>query len=429
MSEKTVFVDVTSLLFFRRFTGVQRVARTILRENPQFRMVAFDPARKVFVEVNELPAPEVQEHGFRRAPLFSMLVWSLLSAFSQLEHGQRVYEFARRLATRAYVRNYVRADSVGHDGLGLDHLIPCDVADLWILDIPKSLDELKFLLGRVDEGSIRVHCYLYDLIPLEEKGLSGERRTRKDIDHYLTYLRLVRRSTTLFALSKHTRSRYEHFAKMLEWDISSPKVLYPPWDHSVEPESQTTERIDISDFPFDVSSSKVVFALAPFTARKNLRVVFKAFRVLKRRGLDLKLVVVAPSLAQLDPGTCFQGWWLSIRYPRDVALLASVSDLWLRVLYENADVTVVPSRVEGFGLPIIEALNFGSPVVASNSGVFVELSSALPVALVHPLETLDWAEAIARAIKSSSRKQVRGETILPSGRQFGMAMQEAVEKA
>ncbi|WP_101758413.1 glycosyltransferase family 1 protein [Oceanicoccus sp. KOV_DT_Chl] len=98
--------------------------------------------------------------------------------------------------------------------------------------------------------------------------------------------------------------------------------------------------------------------------RKNLDRILKAFSLALQRGLKVKeLKIVGGS-----------GWGgvdiadLVIEYGIDanVIVLGKVENEQLRSLYQNAYVLLMPSLYEGFGLPIIEAMSFGVPVVSSN---------------------------------------------------------------
>ena len=56
-----------------------------------------------------------------------------------------------------------------------------------------------------------------------------------------------------------------------------------------------------------------------------------------------------------------------------VQIRHAVSDEELGVLYRHAEALIFPSRMEGFGLPALEALSYGCPVIASDIPVFHEI--------------------------------------------------------
>ena len=68
----------------------------------------------------------------------------------------------------------------------------------------------------------------------------------------------------------------------------------------------------------------------------------------------------------------------------------------LNALYAGARVVLVPSRAEGFGLPVLEAFARGVPVVASDIAPLREVSGGLAT-LVPPDDTAGWTAAVQRA--------------------------------
>ena len=76
-------------------------------------------------------------------------------------------------------------------------------------------------------------------------------------------------------------------------------------------------------------------------------------------------------------------------------------------LYSLADVFVWPSLYEGFGLPVIEAMACGVPVVTSNSSSLPEVAGNAALT-VDPLSTEEIAEAVLRVIEDAP---LRGELI------------------
>ena len=104
------------------------------------------------------------------------------------------------------------------------------------------------------------------------------------------------------------------------------------------------------------------------------------------RGWGERAVLEAADRADLGSGIRFAGWVPEDEIP-----------LW----YNAADLFVYPSEYEGFGLPALEALACGTPVVTSNRSSLPEVVGDAAV-LVDPLDSQSIAEGIARALQDSA---------------------------
>ncbi len=73
-------------------------------------------------------------------------------------------------------------------------------------------------------------------------------------------------------------------------------------------------------------------------------------------------------------------------------------------LYNLADVYLYPSLYEGFGLPVLEAMQCGCPVIASNATSIPEVAGDAAV-LVNPLDTTDIAQAIHQVLSDPKLRE------------------------
>jgi alpha-1,3-rhamnosyl/mannosyltransferase len=80
-----------------------------------------------------------------------------------------------------------------------------------------------------------------------------------------------------------------------------------------------------------------------------------------------------------------------------------VDSATLEALYAAASAVVVPSRYEGFGLPVLEAMVRGRPVVAARSGSLPEVAG--PDDLVDPDDVTAWAGAMQAVLTMSDRSR------------------------
>ena len=85
-----------------------------------------------------------------------------------------------------------------------------------------------------------------------------------------------------------------------------------------------------------------------------------------------------------------------------VRLLPDVPDEWLPAVYRAASVFAFPSLAEGYGLPVLEAMAAGVPVVASDIPALAEVAGSGAL-LVPPRDVAGWASALA-AVPSPTRR-------------------------
>lgn len=150
------------------------------------------------------------------------------------------------------------------------------------------------------------------------------------------------------------------------------------------------------DGPPAQRSEPFVLTVSTLEPRKNLKTLVEAVRLVRRRHRELRLAVAgaagwqAPSLAE--------DW---------IDAVGFIDDDELARLYRSADVFVYPSRWEGFGMPVVEAMASGTPVVASAHPSLDDASGGVALR-ADPESPEAFADAIELALDSSEALIVRG---------------------
>jgi glycosyltransferase involved in cell wall biosynthesis len=125
--------------------------------------------------------------------------------------------------------------------------------------------------------------------------------------------------------------------------------------------------------------------------KNHLRLV-EALAEVVERGVDVHLVCSGHQTAHFD---AIQRRAEELNLSHRVTFLGYVSAAELGLLYRRATALIFPSRLEGWGLPIVEALSVGLPVAASNSSAIPEVSGGAAL-LFDPDQTPEIAGAIER---------------------------------
>ncbi|MCM3880592.1 MAG: glycosyltransferase family 4 protein [Vicinamibacterales bacterium] len=131
---------------------------------------------------------------------------------------------------------------------------------------------------------------------------------------------------------------------------------------------------------------------------KNLERLIEAFHLVRSQGRpELELLIIGDEMSRMQS---LRRTVHRLQLHRYVRVLGFVPDTTLAVLYRLASVFVFPSLYEGFGLPPLEAMASGTPVVTSNVSSLPEVVGDAAV-LVDPYSPEAIAEGILAVLRSS----------------------------
>ena len=203
-----------------------------------------------------------------------------------------------------------------------------------------------------------------------------------------------------------TSSAYTRDALLRAFDLEPDRV------HLVRPGAPAWTRL--GQAPHTPSGGYVLF-IGTLDARKNLGVVLDAYEQLAGQNRPVPPLVVAGGLG---PGG--DGW---LERMRRTPLSAAVSYRGYvpegdrETLFAGARTVVLPSWDEGFGLPALEAMAAGIPIVVSNRGALPEVVGTAGVT-VDPADPQAWATAIERLAHDDDWARERGAAGLVRAQAF-----------
>jgi glycosyltransferase involved in cell wall biosynthesis len=136
--------------------------------------------------------------------------------------------------------------------------------------------------------------------------------------------------------------------------------------------------------------------------RKNLTVLLEAYQHLLDQGSELRLVIAGKK------GWLYRGFFERLHelgLEDQVVFPGFVPEPDLPALYSAAELFVFPSLYEGFGLPVLEAMACGTPVVCSNTSSLPEIVGDAAICL-HPQDRGAWVAALTEVLEN---QQLRAE--------------------
>jgi len=150
-------------------------------------------------------------------------------------------------------------------------------------------------------------------------------------------------------------------------------------------------------------NKRFVLAVGTVEPRKNYSVLIKAFERVLVENPDLNIQVVIAGAEGWQSGDVRLQIEQSSSRER-IVLTGYLTDEYLRALYSTCSVFVYPSTYEGFGLPPLEAMSCGAPVIASAIPAIAEVTGQA-ARLVPPTNENDLARAIAEVVTNEDLRQ------------------------
>lgn len=234
----------------------------------------------------------------------------------------------------------------------------------------------------------------YDLIPALVPGYLDESNRRAFYEHKLNQLS---RAGRLLAISHHSRHELCQFAGL---DPSQVVAISAAASAHFTPDTRTPQAVKSQLQGLGIVKPFVLCVPGGFDPRKNMPLLISSFGEL---GETLKaqhqLVIVGrmePFIEAELKAACAQAGLAE----QSVVFTGFVEDSLLRALYSATKVFVFPSCHEGFGLPVLEALRCGAPVIAANATSVAEIVGE-PEAMFEPNNAVALHDKLLQALEDT----------------------------
>lgn len=329
---------------------------------------------------------------------------NLLTALAQIDHENHYIVFHSRKDASSYIPEY---------GKHFEHrrlITPCHHRlERWTLsiellahrlDIMHSPDFIPPAFG-ARKKVITVHDLNFVYYP---EFLTAESRR-----YYLGQLEwAVRECDHILADSNHTRNDLINILKVPESKITTVYLAANPSYRLKRSKEEIARTLD----QFELQPGFILF-VGTLSPRKNVTMLLSAYEELVRdRGIESQLLLVGG-----------RGWLSDhifehidrLNLGNQIRYLEKISNDELACLYAAARVFALPSHYEGFGLPVLEAMHCGCPVISSNRGSLPEVVGEAGL-LIEP-EALDlWVDSLEQVLTNEPlRDSLREKGYLQAG--------------
>jgi len=308
----SVIVLLVNIVKNNLHTGVQRVARSLCDE---------------LIDIDQnIVFANVSEDGFSLSLLDTDFTRKVLSEDFRLSKGLGAQDIYEKV------------------------LVPINCKIL-VPEIPLNIEFNSKLSALAENSSNTLTCIGYDLIPI----LSPEFVSRSESEQFTYYLSMVSRAKKILCISEPAAAEFRGFLQAKEsLGVSTPKVA-------------------VVDIPVDVkvgtqkarskNSHLNILVVGTIESRKGQVETLLACKKLWKEDYALKVTFVGKVHAEIDEV------WSSLKKDLSETVFSHVIDLSeqeLGHLYSTSDLSVFVSKHEGYGLPIIESIMHGTPVLTSS---------------------------------------------------------------
>lgn len=218
----------------------------------------------------------------------------------------------------------------------------------------------------------------------------------------------AKKAERIIAVSSATK---KDIAKLLNIPSEKIEVINLGIDSSYHP----IEKKELQDFrrKEEIFGSFILY-VGTLKKRKNVLNIIKAYKKIKEKKIKEKLVIVGNKSGE------YQNIYKTVKnlgLKKDVFFTGYVDEKLLPFYYNSASLFIYPSLYEGFGLPVLEAMASGTPVITSNVSSLPEVAGDAAL-LVNPHDVEEMAEMMQKVLNNEELQEKMREKGLKRAKLF-----------
>jgi len=221
---------------------------------------------------------------------------------------------------------------------------------------------------------------------------------------------LAERSSAIITVSQSTAADVNQFFKISGEKIHSiylglDEIFLKSWDFRFQTPNRNKllprDERGVKKY-YNLPNKPFILYLGTLEPRKNIISIIEAFECFKLKTRSSHKLVIAGA-----PGWSYKKIFQRAKlspFKKSICFPGPIHNLDRPTLYKMADIFVFPSFLEGFGLPPLEAMAQGTPVICSGSSSLMEILGSHAL-LVNPYDAGELAWVMERAVSDSSLRK------------------------
>lgn len=273
----------------------------------------------------------------------------------------------------------------------------------------------SYIIPAMAPKSLRVIITVHDLVAFL---FPSTHKAKAVLIERLTLRKALKKARRVFVVSENTKKdllkRFKYPSDRIDLTRCAPSDFF----------RTPVSAKDLEAFKHKLKlPENFILAVGTLEPRKNFSTLIKSFVIIKRKYPDYKLVIVGK-----------KGWKYHqvenalkhFKLEKDVIFPGYLEDSELQKIYALAKVFVFPSLYEGFGIPPLEAMASGCPVVSSNVASLPEVVDQGGL-LIDPKNALKIADAVCSLIENEDVRNMMVERGRAQAAKF--SWEESAKKA
>ena len=219
----------------------------------------------------------------------------------------------------------------------------------------------------VYSSNLKTKLIVHDLIPIKFPQYCA----KKFVHKYKCWVQAIR-ADKIICDSKATKQDFLYYRP--DYKNKDVNVVYLAASDKYSPQSA-----DNIKQKYNINTEKYILSVSDHNPRKNFTHLIDAFAKFLdiSKATDISLAIVGPKAR--DSENIKNIIEKHSKYKDKIIITGFVDDQDMPALYSTAEMFVFPSLYEGFGLPILEAMKCGTPVISSNNSSLPEVGGNAPL--------------------------------------------------